>query len=46
MRRGYFLKAGDIVASGTCTGLHFAAPGADVVADFGVLGRVEMRVLP
>lgn len=46
VRRGHSLKAGDIVASGTCTGLHFAGPGAEVIADFGVLGRVEMHVRP
>jgi len=44
-RRGYGLKANDIVATGTWTGLHFVRePSAVVVADFGALGRVELRV--
>ncbi|HLK85146.1 MAG TPA: fumarylacetoacetate hydrolase family protein [Candidatus Binataceae bacterium] len=44
MRRGHGLKAGDIVATGTWTGLHFVRGPAAVVADFGALGRVELRV--
>jgi 2-keto-4-pentenoate hydratase len=43
-RRGYALKAGDIVATGTWTGLHFVSAGTTVVADFGSLGRVELKV--
>lgn len=43
-RRGISLRAGDVVAAGTCTGLHFVAAPARVVADFGSLGRVEMNV--
>lgn len=43
-RRGYGLKAGDIIATGTWTGLHFVAPGATVVADYGTLGKVELNV--
>ena len=43
-RRGYALKAGDIVATGTWTGLHFVSAGAAVVADFGSLGRVDLMV--
>jgi 2-keto-4-pentenoate hydratase len=44
-RRGHGLGAGDIVATGTWTGLHFVRGPATVVADFGTLGRVEARVL-
>ena len=44
-RRGLGLRAGDIVAAGACTGLHFVKAGAHVVADFGRLGRVEMHVV-
>lgn len=44
-RRHHSLRAGDIVAAGTCTGLHFIAQPAHVVADFGALGRVEMRLV-
>jgi 2-keto-4-pentenoate hydratase len=43
-RRGYGLGKGDIVATGTWTGLHFVREPAMVVADFGTLGRVEVRV--
>ena len=43
-RRGYCLAAGDIVATGTWTGLHFVREPAEVVADFGSLGRVEVSV--
>lgn len=43
-RRGYGLGKGDIIATGTWTGLHFVREPAVVVADFGSLGRVEVRV--
>ena len=43
-RRGEGMRAGDLVAAGTCTGLHFADPGSTVLADFGpALGRVTIR---
>ena len=42
--RGHGIGAGDRIAAGTCTGLHFAGPGNVVVADFGALGRVELSV--
>lgn len=45
-RRGHPLRAGDIVAAGTCTGLHFVNEPALIVADFGPLGRVEVRLVP
>ena len=41
-RFGRGLKAGDIVSTGTCTGIDMIKPGDDVVADFGSLGRVEI----
>ena len=40
MGRG--LKAGDIVSTGTCTGIAAVRPGDSAVADFGQLGRVEI----
>ncbi len=43
-RRGYGLGAGDVIATGTWTGLHFVRAPAAVIADFGSLGRVEVRV--
>jgi 2-keto-4-pentenoate hydratase len=43
-RRGEGLRTGDLVAAGTCTGLHFAGAGSTVVAEFGdLLGRVTIR---
>jgi 2-keto-4-pentenoate hydratase len=45
-RRGYGLAAGDIVATGTFTGLHFVREPASVVADFGSMGQVEVEVSP
>ena len=41
-RLGRGLKAGDIVSTGTCTGLDDVKPGDEVLADFGTLGRVEL----
>jgi 2-keto-4-pentenoate hydratase len=32
-----------VVATGTCTGFHQAAPADDVTADFGKLGKVAVR---
>jgi 2-keto-4-pentenoate hydratase len=40
-RFGRGLKRGDIVTTGTCTGLDSVKPGDHVVADFGGLGSVE-----
>ncbi|MBC8451604.1 MAG: hypothetical protein H8D70_00090 [Rhodospirillaceae bacterium] len=34
--------AGEIISTGTCTGLLDVAPGDAVVADFGELGAVEI----
>jgi 2-keto-4-pentenoate hydratase len=36
------LEAGEIVSTGTCTGLHRAGPDDKVAADFGALGKVEL----
>src|SRR5262245_17140422 len=41
-RLGRGLKAGDIVSTGTCTGLDEVKPGDAVLADFGALGRVAL----
>ena len=41
-RRGRGLKAGDVVSTGTCTGLDPVAPGDQVSADFGSLGSVDI----
>lgn len=39
------LWKGDIVSTGTCTGLDAVAGGDFVLADFGELGTVELRLL-
>lgn len=43
-RLGVALAEGDIVAAGTCTGLHFVQPGARVRAEFGALGEVAFTL--
>jgi 2-keto-4-pentenoate hydratase len=40
--RGRGLKAGEIISTGTCTGLDPIRPGDRVQADFGGLGTVEI----
>ena len=42
-RRGRGLRAGDLVSTGTCIDVHFAAPGERLRADFGPLGSVEIN---
>ena len=42
-RRGMPLRSGDVVTTGSCTGLTFTKAGGDVVADFGAWGAVELR---
>ena len=37
------LRAGDVVTTGTCTGITPLAPGDEVVADYGSLGEVTAR---
>lgn len=41
--RGLGLEAGQVVTTGTCTGIHPAPPGARARADFGDLGEVVLR---
>ncbi len=40
--RGVGLKAGDIISTGTCTGLSPVAPGDQVSVDFGRFGQIEI----
>jgi 2-keto-4-pentenoate hydratase len=42
-RRGGGLRAGEVVSTGTCIDVYFAAPGEQVLADFGDLGRVQVK---
>lgn len=41
-RNGRGLKAGEIISTGTCTGLALVAPGQRASADFGELGTVAV----
>ncbi len=43
--RGLTLEAGQVVASGTCTGINYVKPGQRAIGDFGPLGRVELSVI-
>ncbi len=36
------LKAGDVISTGTCTGLYRAQPGEKITAEFGKLGTVAV----
>jgi 2-oxo-3-hexenedioate decarboxylase/2-keto-4-pentenoate hydratase len=40
---GETLPAGLMIATGTCTGIDFLAPGQQAEADFGELGTVRLR---
>lgn len=40
---GRGLRAGDIITTGTCTGMTPVKPGDIAVADFGVMGTLETR---
>jgi 2-keto-4-pentenoate hydratase len=42
-RRGSPLRAGQVVTTGSCTGLLFAPEGAHVQAQLGAIGLVELR---
>jgi 2-keto-4-pentenoate hydratase len=44
--QGHGLKAGEIVSTGTCTGLDPVLPGDSVCADFGGLGTIEIVFAP
>lgn len=39
------LKAGEIVTTGTCGGIHFLKARDEAVADYGALGEVSLRVV-
>jgi len=41
-KRGRGIRAGDVVTTGSCTGLKFAKPGDTVVARFAGLGEVSV----
>ncbi len=41
-RRGIDLNAGEIVSTGTCTGIVYIEQGQRAVADYGMLGEIEV----
>ena len=41
-RRGIDLNAGEIVSTGTCTGIVYLEQGQKAVADYGALGAIEV----
>ena len=43
-RLGDTIEAGEIVTTGTCTGITPVSPGDVAIADFGSLGKVELRI--
>lgn len=43
VERGAGLRAGEVITTGTCTGLTLLAPDETAVADFGELGQVQVR---
>jgi 2-keto-4-pentenoate hydratase len=43
--RGLSLKKGEIIAAGTCTGLHFISAPSRITAEFGSLGELSFEVL-
>lgn len=43
-RRGESIEAGQVVTTGTCTGITPVASADHFVADFGTLGRVEVTI--
>jgi 2-keto-4-pentenoate hydratase len=43
-RLGESIEAGEVITTGTCTGITPVSPGDIAVADFGSLGKVELRI--
>lgn len=41
--RGRGLRTGEVISTGTCTGITFVEPEQPVLADFGSLGTVEVK---
>ncbi len=43
-RLGDSIEAGEVITTGTCTGITSVKPGDVAFADFGSLGKVELRI--
>ena len=46
LNRGESIEAGQIVTTGTCTGITPVAEDDVFIADFGALGKVEVKIAP
>lgn len=46
LSRGELIKAGQIVTTGTCTGITPVVENDVFIADFGTLGKVEVKIVP
>lgn len=42
--RGEYLREGQLISSGTCTGSSMGKPGDYAIADYGKLGSIEVRL--
>lgn len=40
--QGKALKSGDLISTGVCTDVYLAEPGDHIIADFGMIGTVEV----
>ena len=46
LSRGELIRAGQIVTTGTCTGITPVMENDVLIADFGTLGKVEVKIVP
>ncbi len=42
--RGFDVRKGEFITTGSWTGIHMGQPGDAICADFGELGRIELRI--
>jgi 2-keto-4-pentenoate hydratase len=43
--QGEALKAGEFISTGVCTDVYLAEPDDEIIADFGVIGRVAVSFM-
>ncbi|MDX1512759.1 MAG: fumarylacetoacetate hydrolase family protein [Gammaproteobacteria bacterium] len=43
-KRGIDIRKGELITTGSWTGIYMAKPGDAVCADFGEIGRIELRI--
>ena len=44
-QRGKQLKAGDFITTGVVMNVYLANAGDEIVADFGVMGKIELKFI-